>query len=71
MVTKINHSFTHNNYELIMTLVKDSYAQPLSNIKQQGETFILSDGSKSIGAESTTTSRTPTVPNIGIGAIRK
>lgn len=63
MVTKINHSFTHNNYELIMTLVKDSYAQPLSNIKQQGESFTLSDGSKSIGAESSTTSRSANVPS--------
>ena len=50
MVTKINHSFTHNNYELIITLVKDSYAQPLSNVKQDGETVTLSDNSKSISA---------------------
>lgn len=52
MVTKINHSFTHNNYELIMTLVKDSYAQPIGNIKQQAETVTLSDNSRSIGAVS-------------------
>lgn len=50
MITKINHSFSHNNYELIMTLVKDSYAQPLSNIKQESESITLSDNSKSIGA---------------------
>jgi len=53
MITKINHSFTHNNYELIMTLVKDSYGQSLSNIKQQGETMTLSDNSKSISANTT------------------
>jgi hypothetical protein len=64
MITKINHAFTHNNYELIMTLVKDSYSQPLSNIKQQGETFTLSDGSKSIGVNTSPTSRSASVPNM-------
>lgn len=59
MITKINHSFAHNNYELIMTLVKDSYSQPISNTKQQSETLTLSDNSKSIGQVKTKQHRNP------------
>jgi len=34
MITKINHSFTHDDYEIIMTLSKDSYASPLPDTKE-------------------------------------
>ena len=34
MITKINHSFTHDDYEIIMTLSKDSYASPLPDKKE-------------------------------------
>lgn len=34
MITKINHSFTHDDYEIIMTLAKDSYASPLPDKKE-------------------------------------
>jgi hypothetical protein len=34
MITKINHSFTHDNYDIIMTLAKDSYSSPLPDKKE-------------------------------------
>jgi len=34
MITKINHSFTHDDYDIIMTLAKDSYASPLPDKKE-------------------------------------
>ena len=30
MITKINHSFSHNDYDLVMTVTKDSYSDPVT-----------------------------------------
>lgn len=34
MITKINHTFTHNDYELVMQLTKDSYRAPVPDQKE-------------------------------------
>lgn len=34
MITKINHTFTHNDYELVMQLSKDSYRAPVPDQKE-------------------------------------
>jgi hypothetical protein len=38
LITKINHSFTHNDYELIMTISKDSYRASTPDQKVQDNT---------------------------------
>ena len=40
LITKINHSFTHDDYDIIMTLAKDSYASPLPD-KNEAQLKVL------------------------------